>query len=524
MKPFTRLDTFVRPLIITVVMGCLIQALVQTGELLLPTWDGTYLTVIATLAAFVASLSYVAARRRFMSGTDLLGYNLVELGLFMLALRIGRYAGHWEQLPPDARAWSAQPLDFLDFELILGFAFTLVSWLTATQIAQDFRDIVDPAEIVDPHAPRPRPLERLATRLAVGGLVLVTVTGINRIGLAALKQLDRPRVSGLIGSVLLYFSLSLVLLAQGQYEMRRRDWEGRELPLPPQLARRWTLSSLGFLGLAALLAFLIPTGQTLPLLELVRIGLAYLAGLLSFLIGILSFLLALILLPLTKLLKLGNGAAPEAPEPVFPTFEPPPTLVEPVTSASYPWLQTLRSVAFWALLIGGAVYLVHSYVQDRGGWGALAQATRSLGWLRAWWLSLLRWWRGVQHDLQARAEARREARRQRAEQGGGPQFRQFGRSPRERIMFYYLSLLYRAAEIGFSRRRDQTPYEYQPRLQTRLPEAADDIALLTERFVAARYGDTEPTAEQERAAKAAWQRLKLQLARLEEETGRAERP
>ncbi len=513
MKPFTRLDTFVRPLIVTVLAGCLVQALVQMGEWIVPTWDGTYLIVIATLAALVASLSYVTARRRFMSGTDLMGYNLVELGLFMLALRIGRYAGRWPQLLVDARRWSQQPLEFFDFELIIAFALTVVSWVMATQIAQDFRDIVDPAEVMDPHVPRPRPLERLTTRLAFGGLVLLVVTGINRVGWGQLTQWDRPAVSGLIVSVLVYYGFSLVLLAQGQYEMRRRDWEGRELALPPALTRRWTLTSLVFLSLAALLAFLIPTGQTLPLLDLVRVLLAYLGGILSFLIGLLTFLLFLVLAPLTRLVRPDQGAAPEIPEPVFPTLEAPPGVVQPITPVAYPWLQTLQSLAFWALLIGGALYLVNSYVADRGGWGALARVTRSLDWLHTFWMSLRRWWRGVQHDLQAHAEARREARRQRLEQESGPRFRRLGRNPRERIMFYYLSLLYRASEIGFSRRRDQTPYEYQPRLQAQLPEAAEEIARLTASFVAARYGAAEPDAREERAAKEAWQRIKQHLSR-----------
>ena len=38
-------------------------------------------------------------------------------------------------------------------------------------------------------------------------------------------------------------------------------------------------------------------------------------------------------------------------------------------------------------------------------------------------------------------------------------------------MFYYLSLLRRARERGFGRRPPQTPHEYEPVLEQRLPEA-----------------------------------------------------
>ncbi len=515
MKPFTRLDTLVRPLIITVLTGCLVQAIVQLGELLVPTWRGGYLFVLGTLAAFVASLSYVAARRRFMSGMDLLGYNMVELGLFFLALRLARYWGQWDVLLSEVRGWSTHPLAFLDFEVILAFAVTLIGWIIATQTAQDFRDIVDPADIIDPQAPPPRPYDRIATRLAIIGFVLLALNGINRIGLASLMSADRPRISGLIGNVLIYYTFSLVLLAQAQYELRRHDWEGRQLSVTPALTRRWTLSSLGMLGLAALIAFLIPTGQTMPLLALVRVVLAVLAGVLNFLAMLFAFLIYLILSPLSRFILGGKESQSPMAPPEIPRLEPPPIeIVQPSQPIELPWLQTLQSVAFWALLIGGAIYLVHSYVEDRGGWGSLAHATRSLSWLRALLMNLQRWWRGLEHDVRARLEAQREARRQRAEQASGPRFRRLGRTTRERIMFYYLSLLYRATEAGFSRRRDQTPYEYLPRLQVHFPDVATDIALLTESFVAARYGAEEPTSAQERAAKAAWQRVKIALNKL----------
>ncbi|MCX7689086.1 MAG: DUF4129 domain-containing protein [Fimbriimonadales bacterium] len=520
MKPFTHLDTLVRPLIITALMGCLMQAVVQLGELLVPDWNGTYLGVIATLAAFVASLSYVAARRRFMSGTDLLGYNMVELGLFLIALRIGRYWGRWELLPIEARTWATNPMAFLDFELVFGFILTLISWLIATQTAQDFRDIVDPADVIDPQAPPPRPFDRLADRLAVGGFFLLALSGINRIGLVGLRALnspDRPRVTGIIGGVLLYYALSLVLLAQAQYELRRRDWEGRKLTVTPALTRRWTVSSLVFLGVAAFIAFLIPTGQTMPLLTLIRSFIALIAGVLNYLTALLAFLIYLFFSALMKLFAPHAVPPEEVPPPELPIIEPgvmeP---VQPVQPLELPWLKTLQSVGFWVLLIGGVLYLVHSYVEDRGGWGALARATRSFDWLRALLSNLRRWWRGVQYDLQARLEAQREARRQRAEQAQGPRFRRLGRTPRERILFYYLSLLYRATDAGFSRRRDQTPYEYQPRLQAHFPAVAEDIALLTDAFVAARYGIEEPTSAQERAAKAAWQRIKAELLKISE--------
>ena len=76
------------------------------------------------------------------------------------------------------------------------------------------------------------------------------------------------------------------------------------------------------------------------------------------------------------------------------------------------------------------------------------------------------------------------------------------------VRHIYASLQVLAAERGSPRPPDDTPYEYLPRLQTLLPDAAADLALLTDAYVDAHYHEIVPTEAQLRQAQTAWQRIR----------------
>ncbi len=76
------------------------------------------------------------------------------------------------------------------------------------------------------------------------------------------------------------------------------------------------------------------------------------------------------------------------------------------------------------------------------------------------------------------------------------------------VRHIYASLQVLAAERGAGRPPDDTPYEYLPRLQTLLPEAAGDLALLTDAYVDAHYHEIAPTERELRQAQDAWQRIR----------------
>jgi len=89
-------------------------------------------------------------------------------------------------------------------------------------------------------------------------------------------------------------------------------------------------------------------------------------------------------------------------------------------------------------------------------------------------------------------------------------------SPRERVLYYYLSIVRRAGERGFPRRRSQTPYEYDTLLEPNLPYAQQDMASLTQAFVEARYSRREIEPDQAGQIQTYWQRVKAALQALKQ--------
>lgn len=65
-----------------------------------------------------------------------------------------------------------------------------------------------------------------------------------------------------------------------------------------------------------------------------------------------------------------------------------------------------------------------------------------------------------------------------------------------------------AAARGYPRATDQTPYEYMGVLAAALPEASDDLGLITRTYVQVRYGAFHPLPEEREAVAASWRRLR----------------
>ncbi|HEY6103278.1 MAG TPA: DUF4129 domain-containing protein [bacterium] len=72
----------------------------------------------------------------------------------------------------------------------------------------------------------------------------------------------------------------------------------------------------------------------------------------------------------------------------------------------------------------------------------------------------------------------------------------------------YRELLRIGAGLGIARRPSETPYEYRPRLSTRLPDGSQDIASLTEAYVRVRYTREAPSNAEVAAAHEALARVR----------------
>ena len=80
-------------------------------------------------------------------------------------------------------------------------------------------------------------------------------------------------------------------------------------------------------------------------------------------------------------------------------------------------------------------------------------------------------------------------------------------NPRQRVIFYYLTLLQRAEQAGTPRQEWQTPAEYGHTLSASLPQEQESLIEITASFQEARYSRHEVSQEKADRAKSIWEQL-----------------
>jgi hypothetical protein len=517
------LENLFRPLAIGVMFGCIALSLVGLVQFFFPAWNGTFLVVGCVLAALEANYSYQLIRARQLRGPDLLRFRAIEVALFFILLKIGGYVGDgWARVLADFQTLPRHPLSVLDPETVVAFVLAILSWQASTQTVRDLEQLGAP-ESSRYDVP---PGERLANRFFWGGAVLLLIAGFNRIGIATLLDLRRPPVPGLVLNVLVYFLLGLVMLGQAHFTRLRRQWQVQEIKVVQGLAGRWLRYSLVLIGLAALLAFLLPTGYTLGLLDVAGSALELVSTLLWIIGMLITFPLAWLHWMLLALLARFLGDVPP-PQPDLLLPELPREEPAGPGVAAPGWFEVLRSLLFWTLASWMVFYVVHTYLHDRpeilGGLASL----RPVRALRRFLTALWRWLAGLAEVVNERFPRRFSLRRASPEPHEKPFrfFRLGALSPRERILYYYLSILRRAGQQGLARRLPQTPYEYEATVGPRLPEARQELNLLTQAFVEARYSRHTFDRQQDRHVRVHWQKVKaaLRALRHENEDARSKR-
>ena len=86
-------------------------------------------------------------------------------------------------------------------------------------------------------------------------------------------------------------------------------------------------------------------------------------------------------------------------------------------------------------------------------------------------------------------------------------------TPRQLVLYFYLSIVRRAEQRDIVRQPWQTPYEYGVRLRAALPEQEPEVVELTEAFVIARYSPHPVTSEEANVLKRTWRRVRGALRR-----------
>ena len=491
---------FLHPAAFTLLAACVLWPSAQFAARLSPLLSQTVIWLIAVFMALVGFTTQRVAIKRLLSGAEALRFRLIELGMLFL---IAKIAGHLDDTLPQfvstAQTWPQNPLSFFDAEAMTAFLLGAAVWWAGGATARDLDAVRDPSL----HIGETEPRRRLANRYLVGGVILMIFAALNRVDVRSVITMAQERTTTPIVSALIYFLLGLVMLGQIRVARLTALWHRDGVTISEGLSVSWLRYLLVFLALIAGVAFVLPTGYTLGLSDIVRL-------IITLIISLVLILYMLITWPFAMLAALLMGR----PEPVPPLpmdelpFEPE---MIPANGATDPWWALMRSALFWLVLLSAVVYLIRSYLRDRPELRQLVQRLTPLRWVDHIWHALLRWLKGlgkgagrILPELVARirqARADRESRQPRTVSLGS----------RDQILHHYLRTLDTAQEAGVPRRRTETPYEYRRNLQEHIEEEKAALSELTEAFVEARYSTHPISSEDVAVQRSNAQRLQRSL-------------
>ena len=496
-----------QPLIVGLMVGCIALSLVELVHTLAPTWNKTYFVVAPILAALAGYYTRYLAKRRFLDWGEKFRMLMTEWVLMFVLLKIAGYIGEsWGAVVADVRGWSDNVYAIFDAETLAAFGLCLLAWQAAWATVQDIEEIADPL----PHygSEDEFPVTRLRRRFTIGGVLLFAMAGLAHTGIAALDA-SWTRSTLVILSVLAYFLLGLLLLGQMHFARLARLWQARKAKVESKMSVRWVQYGAALLALALVIAFILPTGYTVGLLDLGYALISLVSYLFSWIMYLFAALFTLIAYSLARF-----GETEPTISPVTPGM-PSEMMTSPSGGVEWPWLDVLRSLLFWGGALAFLIYVLRAYLRDRAELRAMIARWGIVERLRGWWAAVRRWWRGVRREVGARAKAALEEislrRWRRGGRDGASRRRRPGDSRRAKIAYYYLSTLDEAKEVGLPRRQAQTPYEYSPTVEMALPEAQEEMARLTRAFVEARYSSHRISDEEVSRLQRMWERLRQAL-------------
>lgn len=500
-----------RATLLTGMVACFAYSLADFGGRIVPEWNATLFVGLSVLVAIETQITFAVLQRYGPTGPDPWRVRLIEVGVLFVVARFGPYLGQpWATTSADLVAWSRDlTLLIADPNAVSNLVCWLVFMLLINHTHTDFAHLGDPPENDERYVP---PADHLLRRFFGSGAVLLVITGLIRMDMAALLNLNRPPLTGLSLNVLLYFVLGLIVLGQAHYTRLTLNWQQQGLPIEPTLSAHWRRSLIIFLVVVAALAFALPTGFTLGPLNLA--GLIIAAVMFMALLGLtvsllpVMLLLAVVLAFLAWLFGVADVSLPPTPPPAIPTPLPPTNPAPPSEDGS----ALARSILVWVMIGGMVVYLLSAYWRDRPELAQAAQHFKPLVWLRRFWAAFRQRAGAALTTLQQRLPPLPFARwRDRVTPPRFNYVRLSGLSPRDQIRFHYQSLLRRAKERGLEREAPQTPTDYARRLQTHLPEAQDDIQHLTASFIEARYTQHPLTSDDAHRAHSLWAKIRARL-------------
>ena len=313
----------------------------------------------------------------------------------------------------------------------------------------------------------------------------------------------------LLVGLILFMVLGLWLLSWGRLQVMQLRWLTEKSQIHRPVPTQWQRFSLILIGGVALVAGFLPIGSTFALARIIQAFIFVIIQIVGFIIGIFLLLIGLIFS------LFSNGEAPplERPEPA--EFELAPFAGTEAAGAVSETVQLVRGGIFWGIAVIAIIALLIFFLRERG-----FKIDGRI--LRAVWRDIGRVWHGFWLALFGRVELATRAVRQRfanSEAIDGqnqPPWRYVNLRnlpPRERIRYFYLSIVRRAEARGVARRASETPLEFVEDLKEEWPDAEGEINELTDAFLEARYSSSDFTEEDIGPIKRTWRQVRSGIKR-----------
>src|SRR5262245_56277436 len=292
----TRPGTFSRPLVALILAELIVVGIVEAWHPFDPVDDLSYLLLVCPVVCLEGLYSDRLIRNQNLYSWDIPKFRAVELiGLGLLVKLIAALS-----------SGNVANLVALDLRTGLGVFVSLMLWLSMLDTAQDFRNLDVPPVGYGEYV---SPLARQTVRFFGGGVLLLGAMGV--------LTLQGASIAPLIPVILAYFVLGLLIMPELRFQMSRHRWDSLGISSCEQIVTAWKRAALVLVGLALLIAMLLPTNYLGGLLEFLRSAFLVLSGLVMYVI---SFLLWLVTLPLRLLT--GTANAPGNVAPTLPQFPP----------------------------------------------------------------------------------------------------------------------------------------------------------------------------------------------------------
>jgi len=511
------LGSLLRPLLITVLVGCIATAAVGFLRYIAPALTGYYvpITLVAALTAtFIGSYTTTLLVQPEQRHRRTWAFRAAEVGLILFLLRLAIWL-LVEGLPTLQAVLYSPLTTFFSMPFVVAGILAYATWILSVLVTDDFLQMgLHPDELIvrtgrgenrwspDVHMRSDRQglLLRFTQRWIGGGVVMLMFTAGSQIGTGSngfFAITRQPIDTQVIGASIVYFLTGLILIAVGRLAVLRAQWQIERIPAETTITRNWPIYTVGLLLLAGLVAAVLPLGGTFRLAQI----LGWIIQALYFVVfGILGLVLAFFGQFLPK------GTSEAIPEPLGSIS--PPEFAPPVDQATVPpWI---GGTIFWVILVLLLGYAAYLYLQERG---------ITFTWLRQLWERLSQGWRGLWSEFDSWRAAVLPATETAEEQPQGRRSPhwwrrlQLGRmSASERIRYFYLTTLEHAQEQGVGRKPGETPLRYAPRLEDTIHEETEKpFSQLTEEFVEIQYAGRTIDDASASYAQRLWQRIQRAL-------------